>query len=49
MLTYAGTGSSYADRAETNPGASTGHFGELAKQHSLHIMCGLIERDRASD
>jgi len=45
-LTYAGVGSSYADCAETIPGPSTGYFGELAKKHELHVVSGLIERDR---
>src|SRR5438067_2251621 len=45
-LTYAGVGSSYADCAESIPGPSTRYFGELAKQHGLHIVAGLIERDR---
>jgi len=45
-LTYAGTGSNYADCAESIPGTSTGYFGELAKKHDLYIVAGLIERDR---
>jgi len=45
-LTYAGVGSSYADCAESIPGPSTDFFGELAKKHGLHIVAGLIERDR---
>jgi len=45
-LTYAGTGSSYAECAETIPGPSTDYFGELAKQHALYVVCGLIERDQ---
>ena len=45
-LTYAGVGSSYADCAESIPGPSTDYFGELAKKHDLHIVVGLIERDR---
>jgi len=45
-LTYAGVGSSYADCAESIPGPSTDYFGELAKKHGLHIVAGLIERDR---
>lgn len=31
--------------AETIPGASTQYFGELAKQHHLHIVLSLYERD----
>ncbi len=45
-LTYAGVGSSYAACAERIPGPSTEFFGELAKKHNLHIVAGLIERDR---
>ena len=45
-LTYAGVGKTYADSAETIPGPSTDYFGELAKKHNLHIVAGLIERDR---
>jgi predicted amidohydrolase len=45
-LTYAGVGSTYADCAEPIPGPSTAYFGELAKKHQLHIVAGLIERDR---
>ncbi|HKQ38665.1 MAG TPA: carbon-nitrogen hydrolase family protein [Verrucomicrobiae bacterium] len=45
-LTYAGVNSSYADCAESIPGASTDYFGELAKKHKLYIVPGLIERDR---
>lgn len=45
-LTYAGIGSTYADCAESIPGPSTEYFEGLAKQHGLHIVAGLIERDR---
>ncbi len=45
-LTHAGTGLGYADCAESIPGPSTDYFGELAKKHNLHIVAGLIERDR---
>ncbi|MCA9138358.1 MAG: carbon-nitrogen hydrolase family protein [Planctomycetales bacterium] len=43
-LTYYGTKGTYADAAETIPGASTEYFGKLAKQHDLYIVAGLIER-----
>lgn len=45
-LTYAGVNTSYADCAESIPGPSTEYFGELAKKHNLHIVAGLLERDR---
>jgi len=45
-LTYYGLGKSYADCAEPVPGPSTAYFGDLAKQHDLYIVAGLLERDR---
>ena len=45
-LTYAGVGSTYVECAESIPGPSTDYFGALAKKHDLHIVVGLIERDR---
>ncbi len=45
-LTYFGTGLSYAECAETVPGPSTEYFGELAKQHDLYLVVGLLERDQ---
>jgi predicted amidohydrolase len=45
-LTYAGVGSSYTDCAESIPGPSTDYFAGLAEKHGLHIVAGLIERDR---
>ncbi len=44
VLTYA-SGSTYAECAEPVPGPSTEFFGKLAKQHNLHLVPGLIERD----
>ena len=43
-LTFYGSGRSYADCAESIPGPSTEYFGRLAKQHSLYIVAGLLER-----
>lgn len=34
------------ETAEPIPGPSTDYFGELAKQHGLHIVVSLYERDR---
>lgn len=45
-LTYAGTGWSFADCAELIPGPSTDYFGALAMTHGLHVVAGLVERDR---
>lgn len=44
-LTYYSTQGTYAEAAEPIPGPSTEYFGKLAKQHNLHIVAGLIERD----
>ena len=44
-LTYYSSQGSYLDAAEPIPGPSTEYFGELAKQHDIHIVAGLIERD----
>lgn len=43
-LTYFGLGKSFAEVAEPIPGPSTEYFGELAKQHDLYIVAGLVER-----
>ena len=45
-LTFYGTGLEYVDCAESIPGPSTEYFGKLAKQHDLHIVAGLLERDK---
>lgn len=45
-LTYINTRRSFAECAEPVPGPSTDYFGELAKKHGLHIVAGLVERDR---
>ena len=44
-LTYYGTGKTMNECAETIPGPSTEYFGELAKQHDLYIVAGLVERE----
>lgn len=44
-LTATGNGLSYLDAAEAIPGPSSRYFGELAKQHGLHLVAGLVERD----
>ncbi len=44
-LTYYQTGLSYADCAEPIPGPSTDYFGQLAKQHDLYLVAGLLERE----
>jgi predicted amidohydrolase len=45
-LTVCGNGLSYADAAEPIPGPSTDYFATLARQHHLHLVVGLVERDR---
>jgi predicted amidohydrolase len=44
-ITCVGNGLGYADAAEPIPGPSTEYFGRLAKQHGLHLVVGLVERD----
>ena len=46
-LTYPGLGRTYDQIAEPVPGPSTEYFGQLAKQHDLYIVAGLLERDGA--
>lgn len=45
-LTATGNGLSYLQAAEPVPGPSTRFFGELARKHRLHLVVGLVERDR---
>jgi predicted amidohydrolase len=45
-LTLCGTGLSYADAAEPLPGPSTDYFAGLARQYRLHLVVGLLERER---
>ncbi len=45
-LTYYGTGKSFPECAEPIPGPSTEYFGELARQHDLYIVAGLVEREK---
>ncbi|MEZ6123740.1 MAG: carbon-nitrogen hydrolase family protein [Planctomycetaceae bacterium] len=44
-LTYYNSGRSMADCAEPIPGPSTNYFATLAKQHHVHLVVGLIERE----
>jgi predicted amidohydrolase len=45
-LTATGNGLSYLQAAEPVPGPSTAYFGELAKMHGLHLVAGIVERER---
>jgi predicted amidohydrolase len=44
-ITVVGLGLKYVDVAEKIPGPSTEYFCALAKQHKIHIVVGLVERD----
>jgi predicted amidohydrolase len=44
VVTFGG-GNNYAAVAEPVPGPSTEHFGRLAREHRLHLVVGLVERD----
>ena len=44
-LTYYGTGKKMHECAEPVPGPSTEYFGKLAKEHQIHIVAGLVERE----
>jgi predicted amidohydrolase len=44
-LTQTGLDKTYADVAEPVPGPSSAYFGNLARQHNLYLVVGLIERD----
>ncbi|MEW6156881.1 MAG: carbon-nitrogen hydrolase family protein [Verrucomicrobiota bacterium] len=45
-LTMMGNGLSYADVAEPIPGPCSDFFAKLAKEHRMHLVVGLVERDR---
>jgi predicted amidohydrolase len=45
-ITATGNGLLPIDVAEPVPGPSTAYFGSLAKEHRLHLVVGLVERDR---
>lgn len=44
VVTFGG-GTNYAAVAEPVPGPSTEYFGRLAREHRLHLVVGLVERD----
>ena len=46
-LTLVGNGLSYVDAAEPIPGPSTKYFGQLANEHDLYIVAGIVEREGA--
>jgi predicted amidohydrolase len=45
-ITATGNGLSYTQAAEPIPGPATEFFGGLARKHALHLVVGLVERDR---
>ena len=45
-ITATGNGLSYRDAAQPVPGPATDYFGELARKHGLHLVAGLVERDK---
>lgn len=45
-LTATGNGLSYLQAAEPIPGPSANYFADLARHHRLHLVAGLVERDR---
>ncbi len=45
-ITATGNGLSYLQAAEPIPGPSTEYLGGLAKTHGLHLVAGLVERER---
>ena len=45
-LTQTGNGLSYVEAAEPIPGPSTEYFGELARKHDVHLVVGLVEREK---
>lgn len=44
VVTFGG-GTNYAAVAEPVPGPSTAYFGGLAREHRLHLVVGLVERE----
>jgi predicted amidohydrolase len=45
-ITATGNGVSYLDAAQPIPGPATDYFSELAHQHALYLVTGLVERDK---
>lgn len=45
-ITATGNGLSYVDAAEPIPGPSTEYFSGLARKHGLHLVVGLVEREK---
>ena len=45
-ITATGNSLSYRDAAQPVPGPATDYFGELARKHGMHLVAGLVERDK---
>jgi predicted amidohydrolase len=46
-ITYVGLGKKFHEVAEPIPGPSTEYFSQLAQQHRVHLVVGLVERHGA--
>jgi len=44
-ITVVGNGQSYLDASEPVPGPTTKYLGELAKQHQMYIVAGILEKE----
>ncbi len=44
-ITLVGTGQVYTDVAESIPGPTSKHLGQVAQEHEMYIAAGILERD----
>ncbi|NND07867.1 MAG: carbon-nitrogen hydrolase family protein [Saprospiraceae bacterium] len=44
-ITLVGTGQTYIDVAESLPGPSSKHLGQIARKHQMYIVAGILERE----
>lgn len=44
-ITLVGTGQTYIDVAESLPGPSSDHLGEIARKYQMYIVAGILERE----
>jgi predicted amidohydrolase len=44
-ITMVGTGKTYVEVSEAIPGPTTKFLGQLAKEHNMYIIAGILERD----
>jgi len=45
-ITATGNRLSYCEAAQPVPGPATDYFGELARKHGVHLVAGVVERDK---